>query len=140
MGPGTLNFPAKKKEAARVDYENYKFAQRIMNQRALVDSRDKLNESHQKNMKTLQMISHNSRVSINKLVEQNSKRFQHIDAPMASVSRLPPLKSPRNPDHGALEFEGLAKKKIVTSRRTKSLVKQRPNQFNANVNFSFATK
>ena len=31
MVPGTLNFPARKQEAARIDNENYRFAQRIIN-------------------------------------------------------------------------------------------------------------
>ena len=63
--PNSLNFPAKKVEAARIDRENYKFAQRIMNQRPLVERNDELTKSHKKNQKTLSMISSNARVSIN---------------------------------------------------------------------------
>ena len=66
---GSLNFPAKKKEAARIDADNYKFAQRIMKQRPLVQDINTLKSSHKKNVKTLHRISHNARVDMNKLVE-----------------------------------------------------------------------
>ena len=67
--PGSLSFPAKKREAARIDQDNYSFAQRIMKQGPQVETRDRLAANFQRNMKTLQRISQNSRVSINKLVE-----------------------------------------------------------------------
>ena len=68
MTPGTLNLPAKKKEAARIDQENYKFAQRIMKQKPTVDRNDKLEASFKRSVKNSQMLSANSRISMNKLV------------------------------------------------------------------------
>ena len=68
MSHGTLSLPFKKREAARIDTENYKFAQRIMAKKPRVDTADEMRKSHNKKMKTLQMISSTSRVSINKLV------------------------------------------------------------------------
>jgi len=46
MIPGTLHFPAKKIEAARIDDDNYKFAQRIMNQKPRVEHNKDLKASH----------------------------------------------------------------------------------------------
>lgn len=74
-GPGSLNYPNKKKEATRIDQENYKFAQRIMNQKPMVDQLNSLHSKHKKNMKTIHMISNTSGVSINRLVAKNSARF-----------------------------------------------------------------
>ena len=65
MEKGSLNFPAKKKEAARIDQDNMKFAMRILNQKPQVDHYDDLQASHRKNMRTLQMISSKSRVTMN---------------------------------------------------------------------------
>jgi len=144
MGPTSLNFPSKKREAARIDQDNYKFAQRIMNQKPQVIGRESLNASHKKKLKTLRLISSNARVSINELVNKNEKRFAHVKAPISSTYKLPPLRSPSYHQQ-SIDFDGgLAKKKIVPkndNRRTKSLVRNRPSQTstNANVNFAFAS-
>ena len=45
--------PFKKREAARIDIENYKFAQRIMAKEPKVERTDVMRESHNKKMKTL---------------------------------------------------------------------------------------
>ena len=84
------------------------------------------------------MISHNSRVSITKLVENNEKRFAHIAAPINVENKLPPLASPRvvNSNKNVLyrESSGLALKKVIagsgaSNRRTKSLARQRPQAY-----------
>jgi len=108
-----LNFPAKKREAARIDDANIKFATRIMQQKPLVANRVKLEASHKQKLKTLQMISQNSRISISKIVQQNATRFAHVEAPMSSFNKLPPLKSLRDQSQ---ELEsGLVKKKLISS-------------------------
>ena len=53
MSPGTLSLPFKKREAARIDSENYKFAQRIMDKKPRVDTAEEMRKSHNQKMKTL---------------------------------------------------------------------------------------
>ena len=40
VAAGSLNYPKKKREATRIDQENYKFAQRIMNSKPQVEQLD----------------------------------------------------------------------------------------------------
>jgi len=120
----------KKKEATRIDQENYKFAQRIMSQKPQVDKFSVLHAKHKQNLKTVHMISNQSGISINRIVEKNASRFAGIQGPLGSTHRLPPLRSPSNSNFneagGAGELN-MPKKIIVTSssRRTKSLIRQR---------------
>lgn len=78
---------------------------------------------------------------MSRLVQQNAKRFAHIEAPLhMSIGKLPPLKTPRN--HSIIEAHGMIAKNVVAvNRRTKSLARQRPPQneptAQANVNFTF---
>lgn len=53
---GSLSLPFKKREAARIDSENYKFALRIISKKPQVGTAEELRQSHNKKMKTLQMI------------------------------------------------------------------------------------
>ena len=84
------------------------------------------------------MISHNQRVSIGQLVENNERRYAHIAAPIIVENKLPPLASPRtmksNNNVSKHESSGLALKKVIvgsgaSNRRTKSLARQRPQAF-----------
>lgn len=59
---------------------------------------------------------------MNKLVQQNAKRFAHIET-HASIGKLPPLKTPRNQSI-IEESDGMAQKKLLASnRRTRSLAR-----------------
>lgn len=101
-----------------------------MNSKPQVEQLDTLHAKHYQNMKTIHMISKHSGISINRLVQKNAARFSGVQGEMGSTHRLPPLKSPSS--HNVNEFgEPSMPKKIIvpnSSRRTKSLARQRPPQ------------
>ena len=56
MGCGSLSLPFKKREAARIDSENYKFGMRIISKKPEVETAEMMRQSHNRKMKTLQML------------------------------------------------------------------------------------
>ena len=47
-------------------------------------------------------------------MESNARKYEHIEAPMASLKKLPPLRSP----HGDYDNDRMPLKKIVLNRRS----------------------
>ena len=60
-------------------------------------------------------------------MEKEAYKYAHIEAPMASLNKLPPLRSPQ----GDYDNDKMPLKKIVLNRRsqgTQSLVRKRPSK------------
>ena len=60
-------------------------------------------------------------------METEARKYAHIEAPMASLNKLPPLRSPQ----GDYDNDKMPLKKIVLNRRsqgTQSLVRKRPSK------------
>ena len=47
-------------------------------------------------------------------MESNARKYEHIEAPMASLNKLPPLRSPQ----GDYDNDRMPYKKIVLNRRS----------------------
>ena len=61
-------------------------------------------------------------------METEARKYAHIEAPMASLKKLPPLRSPLQGDY---DNDKMPLKKIVLNRRsqgTQSLVRKRPSK------------
>ena len=72
-------------------------------------------ESHKRKLKALARLERNRNgLSINRIMETNARKYEHIEAPMASLKKLPPLRSP----HGDYDNDRMPLKKIVLNRRS----------------------
>lgn len=96
---GSLNYPAKKKEAQRIDAANQKMAERIVNQDSFVKKMDFVKENkNQKKIQILNSKNHNPDYEISKRMQKMRKmkedQYGHFSSHMLpdESQYLPSLK------------------------------------------------
>ena len=88
----SLHFAARKQEARRIDSENLNFARRILAQKPLIETKDSMDRSYEKQKQIVKNLSKNSKLSIGHIVSQAELNYSYVRPTMKTQERLPALK------------------------------------------------
>ena len=88
----SLHFAARKQEARRIDSENLNFARRILAQKPLIETKDSMDRSYEKQKQIVKNLSKNSKLSIGHIVSQAEFNYSYVRPTMKTQERLPALK------------------------------------------------